>query len=109
MIYLQNTTEESQVLFVPKNGATPEGDLVLKAKSTIDLDVEVNQEVTDLNTSDRYYIMNVTLPAGLPNGEYEYTLMVGDILLSSGLLAIGENSHPSEYNKDIQYEQYTTE
>ena len=49
MIYLQNTTE-SQVMFIPKNGMTPQGDLVFKAKSTIDLEVKINQVVTDLNT-----------------------------------------------------------
>lgn len=108
MIYLQNNTE-SQGVFVPKNGAVPSGDLVFKAKSTIDLAVEINQVVTDLNTSDLYFNLAVTLPAGLPNGEYEYSLMVEETLLSSGLLVIGENSHPKEYNKEIQYEQYETE
>ena len=108
MIYLQNKTE-SQVMFVPKNGAVPSGDLVFKAKSTIDLVEEISQVVTDLRTSDLFFNLAVTLPAGLPNGEYEYTLMVGDIILSSGLLVIGENFSPSEYNKEIEYEQYETE
>lgn len=108
MIYLQNKTD-SQVLFVPKNGAVPSGDLVFKAKSTIDLAVEVNQAVTDLQSSDLYFDLAIALPAGLPDGEYEYSLQAGDEILSSGLLVIGENSHPSEYNKEIQYEQYETE
>ena len=108
MIYLQNITE-SQVLFIPKSGATPQGDLVFKAKSTIDLDVEINQVVTDLQTSDLYFNLAVSLPESLPNGEFEYTLAVADIVLSSGLLVVGENFHPSEYNKDITYEQYETE
>ena len=108
MIYLQNTTE-SQVMFIPKNGMTPQGDLVFKAKSTIDLEVEINQVVTDLQTSDLYFNLSVTLNAGLPDGEYEYSLSAGEILVSSGLLVIGENSKPSEYNKVITYEQYETE
>lgn len=108
MIYLQNTTE-SQVMFVPKNGAVPGGDLLFKAKSTIDLVVEVSQAVTDLQTSDLYFNIAVTLPAGLPDGEYEYTILAGDVPVSTGLLVIGENSHPTEYNKEIQYEQYETE
>ena len=108
MIYLQNTTDP-QDLFVPKDCTFPGGDLVFKAKSTIDLDVKVSQEVTDLHTSDLYFQMEISLPAGLPDGEYEYSLMSGDTILSSGLLVIGENSHPSEYNKEIQYEQYETE
>ena len=107
MIYLQNTPE-SQVVFVPKSGATPQGDLVFRAKSTIDLEVEVNQAVTDLHTSDLYFNLAVSLPDGLPNGEYEYTLLAGGIPVSTGLLVIGENSAPSQYQKDITYEQYET-
>lgn len=108
MIYLQNTTE-SQVMFIPRNGVTPQGELVFKAKSTIDLEVEINQVVTDLQTSDLYFNLALTLPTDLPNGEYEYTLAAGEILVSSGLLVIGENGKPNEYNKVITYEQYETE
>lgn len=108
MIYLQNTTE-SQVMFIPRSDAVPQGDLVFKAKSTIDLEVEINQVVTDLQTSDLYFNLAVTLNAGLPDGEYEYSLSAGETLLSSGLLVIGDNSRPSEYNKDIKYEQYRSE
>ena len=108
MIYLQNTTE-SQVLFVPKPGAVPGGDLVFKAKSTIDLAVEINRAVTDLQTSDLYFNLSIELPDGLPDGEYEYTILAGDIQVATGLLVIGENARPSEYNKEIQYEQYKTE
>lgn len=108
MLYLRNTTE-SQVLFVPKSGANPDGDLVFKVRSTIDLDEVVNQVVIDLRTSDLYLNLAVELPAGLPDGEYEYSLMAGNDTLSSGLLVIGENFRPSEYNKEITYEQYETE
>lgn len=107
MIYLHNTSE-AQVIFIPRNGVTPEGDLVFKAKSTIDL-TDFSQVVTDLQTSDLYYNLAVTLPADLPDGEYDYSLAVGDTILSSGLLVIGENFSPSEYNKTITYEQYETE
>lgn len=108
MIYLQNTSE-SQVMFIPRNGSTPSGDLVFKAKSTIDLSEGINQVVIDLQTSDLYYNLGISLPADLPNGEYEYTLTSGEIVLSQGLLVIGDNFHPSEYNKEISYEQYETE
>ena len=107
MIYLQNTTE-SQVLFVPRSGAVPEGDLVLKAKNTIDLETEIEETVTDLRTSDLYFNLAIALPAGLPDGEYEYSLSVEGVTLSTGLLVIGENSTPSQYEKDITYEQYET-
>lgn len=108
MIYLQNT-QESQVMFIPRNGETPQGDLVFRAKSTIDLAVEINQVVTDLQTSGLYFNLAITLPADVPVGEYEYTLSAGDIPVSSGLMVVGEQSHPSQYNKEIIYEQYETE
>lgn len=108
MIYLQNTTE-SQEMFIPRNGVTPQGLLVFKAKSTIDLVVEINQDVTDLQTSDLFFNLAIELPAGLPDGEYEYTLLSGQIPVSSGLLVIGDHTKPSEYNKEIIYEQYETE
>lgn len=108
MIYLRNIPE-SQLLFLPKSGATPSGDLVFKAKSTIDHDTEINEVMLDLQTSDLYYNLAISLPEDVPNGEYEYTLQVGDIVLSSGLLVIGENYRPSEYHKDITYEQYEIE
>lgn len=107
MIYLQNTSE-SQEMFIPRNGETPQGDLVFKAKSTIDL-AEFNLEVSDLQTSDLYFNLEIELPAGLPDGEYEYTLLSGQIPVSSGLLVIGVYTKPSEYNKEIEYEQYETE
>ena len=108
MIYLQNTSD-TQEIFIPRSGDYPREDLVFMAESTIDLDVEINQGVTDLQTSDLYFNFKVELPADIPDGEYEYTLLSGQTPVSSGLLVIGENSRPSEYNKDIQYEQYETE
>ena len=108
MIYLQNTTE-SQVMFIPRSDDVPQGDLVFKARSTIDLEVKIDEVVTDLQTTDLYFNLAISLPAGVPNGEYEYTLVVGETTLSTGILVIGENSRPSEYDKDITYEQYETE
>lgn len=96
-------------MFIPRTGITPQGDLVFKAKSTIDLEVEIKQVVTDLQTSDLYFNLAVILPAGLPDGEYEYTLLAGDVPVSTGLLVIGDYTKPNEYNKVITYEQYETE
>ena len=106
MIYLQNTSE-SQEMFIPRNGESPQGNLVFKAKSTIDL-VEFNQGVTILHEG-LYFHLAIEIPADVPNGEYEYTLLSGNIPVSSGLLVIGDYTKPSEYNKEIIYEQYETE
>lgn len=108
MIYLQNTTDP-QVLFIPRSVETPEGSIVFRAKNTIDLSVDVDVEVTDLRTSGLYYNVAVALPEGVPDGEYEYNLSVGDTTLSTGLLVVGERKDPNEYNKEVTYEQYETE
>ena len=107
MIYLQNTTE-SQVLYVPKNGTEASGELTLKARNTINHDFVIDQ-VLDLNTSDLYYNLAIALPAGCPDGEYEYALMDDGIVLSTGILILESSDVRNEYNKDIEYEQYNTE
>ena len=105
MLYLQNT-EEAQVLYVPRNGRIPEGDLVFKAKSTIDLETEIDLQVANLDISLIYMHLAVTVPQGCPNGEYEYTVSAGEEVVSTGLLIIGENFLPDQYNHTITYEQY---
>lgn len=83
--------------------------LSITLRSTIDLSEEHTQTVSDLGTSGLYYNFPISLPAGLPDGEYEYTLRDSDFPLSTGLLVIGEPTQPSEYQKEITYEQYETE
>lgn len=108
MIYLQNT-QEAQAVYVPKNGGeTPGGDLVFKARNNIDLTNEIDLYVADLQVSDLYYYLAVTLPENIPDGEYEYTLSFEETILSTGLLIVGETTQPSQYEKEITYEQYET-
>ena len=108
MLYLQNT-QEAQELFVPKNGIVPPGEVIFKAKSTIDLETMIDVEVVDLNISTIFMLLSVILPADLVVGEYEYSVQVGDQIISSGLLVIGEYDKPDQYEKPIQYEQYNAE
>ena len=108
MLYLQNT-QEAQELFVPKNGIVPPGEVIFKAKSTIDLETMIDVEVVDLNISTIFMLLSVILPADLVVGEYEYSVQVGDQIISSGLLVIGEYDKPEQYEKPIQYEQYNAE
>ena len=108
MLYLQNT-DEAQVLIVPKNCTIPPGDLFFVAKSTIDLSTEINIQVANLDISDTYMHLSVIVPSGCPNGEYEYSVQVGSEIISTGLLIIGENTNPDQYEKPISYEQYKTE
>lgn len=111
MIYLQNTTE-SQVLYIPKTLGVTVGNhvfYVFQAESNIDHALLINQAIHPLQTTDLYLIFNVELDEGLPNGEYNYVLLLGAETISSGLLVIGDYTKPSEYNKEIIYEQYETE
>ena len=109
MIYLQNT-QEAQEVYVPRsNGMTPDGDLVFKAKNTINLTEEIDLYVSDLQVSDLYYFLAVTLPENVTDGEYEYSLSFEDTILATGLLVVGDYSRPEQYDKEITYEQYETE
>ena len=118
MIYLQNKTE-SQPLAVPKPCATPGGDIVFKARSTVDLNVVMDIQVLDIRISDQYFFLAVSVPANAPNGEYQYTIKVDGEVVAGGLLMlcqagegftiIGEDEFSTEeYNKNIRYEQYET-
>ena len=108
MLYLQNT-QEAQFLLVPRNGSIPSGDLTFKAKSTIDLTLEMDLQVVNLDVSALYLHLAVIVPEGCPIGEYEYDVQVGDQILSTGLLMVGEFDKPDQYEKPIQYEQYNAE
>ena len=108
MLYLQNI-QEAQFLLVPRNGEIPEGDLTFKAKSTIDLTLEIDLQVVNLDVSALYLHLAVIVPEGCPIGEYEYNVQVGDQILSTGLLMVGEFDKPDQYEKPIQYEQYNAE
>lgn len=109
MLYLQNT-QDAQEVYVPRsNGATPDGDLVFKAKNTINLTNEIDLYVADIRVSTLYYFLAVILPEHVADGEYEYTLSYEDTILATGLLVVGDLSHPDQYEKEISYEQYETE
>lgn len=85
--------------------------MILTIKSTIDLKVILQEDVTDKQTSAGYYTFDITLPDGIPDGEYEYTLRDGDDILSNGVMTIrGKNGVAKEqYDKETEYEQYTSE
>lgn len=80
----------------------------LVIKNTIDL-TETSVSVESLMSTEIYYNIAVTLPDGLPDGEYEYHLSMGNELLSSGLLILGENFQPSQLQREIAYTQYESE
>lgn len=107
MIYLTNISD-AQILMIPKNGGIVTGEMSLVLRNTTDQQ-ETTLSVTDLNTSGLYFNLAVTLPEGLADGEYQYTLKDGNIQVSCGLLYIGDLQSPSQYERTITYQQYESE
>lgn len=106
MIYLQNTTEP-QALFIPRSQRGVEGTLHFSAESNMELADLISIDVSDLDTSDLYYDLSVTLPDDLPGGEYDYRLTDDAGILSQGILVVGDSFTIDQYEKDVEYEQYT--
>ena len=108
MLYLEKI-EDAQVLFVPRNGKIPDGEVKFVAKSTVDLSVEIDLPSINLDISALYMHLAVTVPEDCPTGEFEYTVTAGGEKVSTGLLIVGEGFRPTQYEKSITYEQYETE
>lgn len=107
MIYLKNISD-AQVLMIPRNGGIVTGEMTLVMRNTTDLQ-ETTLYVTDLNTSGLYFNLAVTLPGGLADGEYQYSLKNGNIQVSCGLLYVGDLQSPSQHETTITYKQYESE
>lgn len=134
MIYLQNTTEVQRIR-IPADGTKRTGDLALSLVNVINRgeavqsifdpriylvdangnyvhDQEGNQVIV-VGPEDRtrlYYVVDVELPGGMPNGEYEYTVTAGGERVSIGLAYVGEfAADVQEYIKPVEYEQYRNE
>ena len=107
MIYLKNISD-AQVLMIPRNGGIVTGEMSLVMRNTTDLQ-ETTLSVTDLNTSGLYFNLAVSLPGGLADGEYQYSLKNGNIQVSCGLLYVGDLQSPSQHETTITYKQYESE
>ena len=107
MIYLKNISD-AQILMIPRNGGIVTGEMTLVMRNTTDLQ-ETTLSVTDLNTSGLYFNLAVSLPGGLADGEYQYSLKDGNILVSCGLLYVGDLQSPSQHETTITYKQYESE
>lgn len=107
MIYLKNISD-AQILMIPRNGGIVTGEMTLVMRNTTDLQ-ETTLSVTDLNTSGIYFNLAVTLPGGLADGEYQYSLKNGNIQVSCGLLYVGDLQSPSQHETTITYKQYESE
>lgn len=104
MLYLRNITDP-QVLMIPRDVQTSARSFSLLLTSTIDK-VSRSFDVLDDGSLNHYFLVSVSLPAGMADGEYKYSLMESGMIRSCGLLILGENERSTEYNKTISYEQY---
>lgn len=77
--------------------------------STIDKVEIFHQEVTDKGESGMNYTFDIALPDGIASGEYEYKLVDGEEVLSTGLISIGDLKGVKEYNKEVTFKQYERE
>lgn len=107
MIYLSNTTD-AQVAYVPRDVEIPSGTtLTFTMRSTVDLDTVLNALVIDTQMHRIYYNVALSLPEGTTPGEYQYEMKSDGETISTGLLVVRDNgADVTEYNKEIQYEQY---
>lgn len=107
MIYLKNISDV-QTLLLPRNGENASDSMTLSIWNTIDRE-RLSFEVQDLGEPGIYCKVQVSLPEGIQEGEYEYCLESDEGVISSGLLNIGSSVGPSEYEKETTYRQYESE
>ena len=106
MIYLDDKTTP-QAMFIPKAVTGQAGELSLRMVSTVDNTTPVDVTVVNVDTHDLYYNVAVALPEDAQPGEYEYTLTAGGIVVSDGIVIVGEPKNQyNEYGNQEQYEQY---
>lgn len=106
MIYLTNTTD-AQVAYVPRDVDIPSGaTMTFAMTSTVDLDVAVTALVIDMKMHRMYYNVALYLPEDTTPGEYRYELKADGLVVSTGLAVVRDEVEVTEYNKEIEYEQY---
>lgn len=68
---------------------------------------EWSTEVEDRSRSSLFYNFTLSLPEGLPDGEYTYRLTDGDTVLATGLLQIGRYGAGNTVYSDNDRKPYT--
>lgn len=102
MIYIANQ-QGSQDVYIPT--IVSEGITHLRMHNIItNEDVVIN--ITNSVKEDDYVKVTISIPA-MDEGEWEYHLMQGDIVVGKGLAIIGEyKSNNNQYNYEQEYRQY---
>lgn len=104
MVYLYKTGG-SQVLFIPKTGMLQKHAMTLKLYNTMGGEI-IMRDVMDIGTSELYYNLAVELPEDAPEGEYEYCLLDGELVLSTGIIVLRDEEYRESYETEITYKQY---
>lgn len=117
MIYWPITADALDCYIPNATGYTPadgDPDLFLELRSNVNL-TAVTMTVTPASVTPLYFRFSFdgwTIPDGMVEGEYTYTLRLGEggVVLGSGLLIVGDYAAEREqYDKSIEYEQYGNE
>lgn len=104
MIYLKNITKEQSV-YVPRQGKSIDGEVRLKAKTTIGSST-ISKVVKVTEVSDGYLLLSLALPIKAHSGEYQYEVSDYNGVISAGLLTIEGESDKVQFEKEVIYEQY---
>jgi len=104
MIYLQNNPDKQQYVDIPTSKAV-DGAFYLLLYSTVDRR-EVYRALR-YGTGKRLSVnVNVRIPAGLSDGEYEYQVTVKGVTTDSGVAVLGQYETEKQYRESFEYKQY---
>ena len=105
MVYLSQTTK-AQTCYMPIVERKPTEGLSLRFVSTITNKV-FNCECQKKGTAFSHYcFIELVLPNGIQEGEYQYELFDEEGSLSVGILVVGDPDKPMEHDNTMEYEQY---
>ena len=84
--------------------------MIVKFQNNLDKSEYIFDNLEDLKSSRLYYVFDITLPEGCPDGEYTYSLIDdNDKVLATGLCIIGDytpannKTYAKEQNGYVQY------
>lgn len=104
MIYLQNNPEKQQTVDIPTSKVIA-GAFYMSLFSTVDRR-EVFRALRFSNGHRLYVSVNIRVPGGLSDGEYEYRLTVGGAVTDSGVAVLGQYETEKQYRENFEYKQY---
>lgn len=106
MLYIKKTTSVQEVT-IPRNLSMPTEGKVTLALADVMGDGEVATTVESIDIYDRVYVVGVKLPKKVAEGEYEYTLRIGNAVVATGIAQVGDyKGEIISYEQETDIEQY---